>query len=234
MQNVGSSTAEYGKQLSSIYENLKTKSTEANKEAHDMAEQMQKDFPKILEKGEEFDERFSGYLTNVTTNLEKVVEAINAVTEALSGVDKKWSLPDLLRQALGEHANPRDSEILDENPTEGFASGGYTGKWGSTNGKLAVLHQKEIVLNEDDTSNMLKTVDIVRDISNVINLNNAIDPNMFSNIIDYNRLAAIGAADLQQNVHIDASFPNVQSHSEIELALNNLINSASQYVNRKR
>ena len=38
---------------------------------------------------------------------------------------------------------------------------------------------------------------------------------------------------LDQNVHIEASFPNVQSHSEIELALNNLINSASQYVNRK-
>ena len=42
-----------------------------------------------------------------------------------------------------------------------------------------------------------------------------------------------GAGTMDQNVHIEANFPNVQSHSEIELALNNLINSASQYVNRK-
>jgi len=51
--------------------------------------------------------------------------------------------------------------------------------------------------------------------------------------INYNSLAAVGSTGLQQQVHIDASFPNVQSHNEIELALNNLINSASQYVNRK-
>jgi hypothetical protein len=31
-----------------------------------------------------------------------------------------------------------------------FASGGYTGDWG-TDGKLALLHEKEIVLNEEDT-----------------------------------------------------------------------------------
>ena len=234
MQNVGSSTAEYGEKLSSIYDGLKTKSTEAKDAAKGMADQMQEDFPKILEQGREFDEKFSGYLSNITTNLENVVKAINDVTAALSGVDKKWNLQDLLSQALGKNANSKDSEILDEDPTAGFDTGGYTGKWGSTNGKLAVLHQKEIVLNEDDTSNMLKAVDIVRSISNAINLNNAINPNMFSNIIDYSKLAAAGTTDLQQQVHIEASFPNVQSHSEIELAFNNLINSASQYVNRKR
>lgn len=234
MQNVGSSTAEYGEKLSSIYDGLKTKSTEAKDAAKGMADQMQEDFPKIIEQGREFDEKFSGYLSNITTNLENVVKAINDVTAALSGVDKKWNLQDLLSQALGKNANPKDSEILDEDPTAGFDTGGYTGKWGSTNGKLAVLHQKEIVLNEDDTSNMLKAIDIVRSISNAINLNNAINPNMFSNIIDYSKLAAAGTTDLQQQVHIEASFPNVQSHSEIELAFNNLINSASQYVNRKR
>lgn len=99
---------------------------------------------------------------------------------------------------------------------------------------MAILHQKELVLNEDDTDKMLKTVDIVRNISNVVNLNNSIDPNLFSRAIDYKALAGLGSADLQQQVHIDASFPNVVDHNEIELALNNLVNSATQYVNRKR
>ena len=38
---------------------------------------------------------------------------------------------------------------------------------------------------------------------------------------------------IEQNVHIDASFPNVQDHNEIEEAINDLINSATQYANRK-
>ena len=38
---------------------------------------------------------------------------------------------------------------------------------------------------------------------------------------------------IEQNVHIEASFPGVQDRSEIEEAFNNLINRASQYANRK-
>jgi len=38
---------------------------------------------------------------------------------------------------------------------------------------------------------------------------------------------------LEQNVHIEASFPGVQDRNEIEEALNNIINTASQYANRK-
>ena len=37
-----------------------------------------------------------------------------------------------------------------------------------------------------------------------------------------------GNGTLEQNVHIDANFPNVQSSKEIEDAINNLTNVASQ------
>ena len=110
------------------------------------------------------------------------------------------------------------------------ASGGYTGDWGDNSGKLSILHRKEIVLNQEDTSNLLSSVRIVRGIAD--NLQSQIFKT--GNIgINYSSLGGIGAGELEQQVHIEASFPNVQSHSEIELALNNLINSASQYVNRK-
>ena len=109
-------------------------------------------------------------------------------------------------------------------------TGGYTGSWGS-DGRLAMLHEKELVLNKEDTANILNVVDSVR--SMVSNFgNNALD-NLAKAITSSGSLALAGAETLDQNVHIEASFPNVQSHSEIELALNNLINSASQYVNRK-
>jgi hypothetical protein len=42
----------------------------------------------------------------------------------------------------------------------------------------------------------------------------------------------IGEA-LEQQVHIEASFPGVQDRNEIEEAFNNLVNRASQYANRK-
>ena len=52
-----------------------------------------------------------------------------------------------------------------------------------------------------------------------------------------NRLSATGlggltGSKLEQNVHIDATFPNVTSANEIENALNNLVNVASQRINR--
>lgn len=43
-----------------------------------------------------------------------------------------------------------------------FRSGGYTGNF--TGDRLAVLHEKELVLNKHDTSNLLNAVDIVRDL----------------------------------------------------------------------
>jgi hypothetical protein len=42
-----------------------------------------------------------------------------------------------------------------------------------------------------------------------------------------------GGEVLEQQVHIEASFPGVQDRNEIEEAFNTLINRASQYANRK-
>ena len=38
----------------------------------------------------------------------------------------------------------------------------------------------------------------------------------------------VGGNGLEQNVHIEANFPNVTNHNEIEEALRNLVNAASQ------
>jgi hypothetical protein len=43
----------------------------------------------------------------------------------------------------------------------GFDTGGYTGEWGG-DGKLGVLHEKELILNKDDTANLLKMIEICR------------------------------------------------------------------------
>lgn len=114
-------------------------------------------------------------------------------------------------------------------PTQ-YATGGYTGDWGTSDGKVALLHEKELVLNKKDTANILDSVNIVRDMNNQINRN-----------IRYASFAQQVAAqikgqlqnELKQNVEIQAMFPSVTNSNEIEDAFNNLVNAAAQYVNSK-
>ena len=112
----------------------------------------------------------------------------------------------------------------------GFDTGGYTGAWGSE-GRLAMLHQKELVLNARDTENMLNAVNIIRDISRVIDLNAASSANAF-NLIS-STYATNGGQTIEQEVTIHAEFPNATDHTEIEEAFNTLINQAAQFANRK-
>lgn len=106
-----------------------------------------------------------------------------------------------------------------------FDTGGYTGTWDNT-GRLAMLHQKQLVLNATDTANILKVVDLVRDM-NILALSRM---DQLSGAIPSYSTLADGVNSIEQTVHIDASFPNVSNSNEIENALNNLINRASQYA----
>jgi len=51
----------------------------------------------------------------------------------------------------------------------GFATGGYTGEWGPY-GKMAMLHEKELVLNQGDTANFLASMEILERILEIIDL----------------------------------------------------------------
>lgn len=114
------------------------------------------------------------------------------------------------------------------NTTQKYDTGGYTGEWGQ-DGKLAVLHQKELVLNASDTANMLDIVNVVRDIVRQIDAQALYSR---GRRFDLPRIET-RAETLEQNVHIEANFPNATSHQEIEQAFDNLINLASQYANKK-
>lgn len=114
---------------------------------------------------------------------------------------------------------------------KGYDTGGYTGTWGDE-GKLALLHQKELVLNAQDTQNMLNAVDILRDITN------SIGNTMLNRLAQLNAgakgvLASTNGDTLEQNVHIEATFPNVQNSNEIEEAFRNLTNIAAQRAYRQ-
>ena len=114
---------------------------------------------------------------------------------------------------------------------QSYDTGGYTGEWGPE-GKLALLHQKELILNAQDTENFLTATTMLREISQMLD-NNALLASL--GMINLSAMSVNTEADkiLQQDVTIHADFPNVTDHNEIEMAIDNLINAASQYANRK-
>lgn len=170
------------------------------------------------------------------------VNAVSAVTDAYA--KKRESIQATIRDLeayvteLQRVANAEKGDFSDPAPdtsssgdgensgdAAGFDTGGYTGEWGPS-GKLAVLHQKELVLNATDTANLLSVVDMIR----------ALDMHAMSaqigGILSTPGFHGGESGNLEQNVKIEASFPNVQDRNEIEEAFNNLINRASQYANR--
>lgn len=123
----------------------------------------------------------------------------------------------------------KDKEYTDKTLSAiGFSSGGYTGAWGPE-GKLAVLHEKELILNQDDTQNILSTVSLIRELVNMIDAQ-AASASLFNLISTPSPNPNTNT--LEQKVEITAEFPNVNDRYEIEEAFNNLVNRASQYANK--
>ena len=112
-----------------------------------------------------------------------------------------------------------------------FDTGGYTGEWSSTQGKLAVLHQKELVLNKQDTANMLEMIQMVREMQqNELKMRMTQLNNEIQDIVKQNaQVEKIQSKDdLKQSVEMNVNFPNVNSKKEIEQALTELVNLAAQ------
>jgi hypothetical protein len=95
-----------------------------------------------------------------------------------------------------------------------------------------MLHQKELVLNADDTKNFLAAVNIVRELSAAIDLKALAYQNALGQMGGTIRMSH-EPQRLQQDVTIHAEFPNVTERNEIEAAFNSLMNQATQYVYRK-
>lgn len=119
-----------------------------------------------------------------------------------------------------------------------FATGGYTGEWtgGSQNGRIALLHQKELVLNAEDTINMLNAVKIASGMmERIAGLNSSVLDNLVANR-GLSNIETGGTVDSSshQVINIQADFPNANSADEIRQAFNNLINIASQRASGNR
>ena len=89
---------------------------------------------------------------------------------------------------------------------------------------MAMLHEKELVLKPGDTENFLASMNVLERILQVLDLQAV--SSQLGGLLTSPGLPGAGGV-LEQNVHIEASFPNATDHNEIEEAFGNLINLAS-------
>lgn len=216
MNAADTSVEDFGEDIGASIDEVVAKSEEGATAVEDMADRMNTAVNDLMDTIQSWQESYGLAMEEIINDNLAVIASINELT-------KKLSLEDY-------DASVSWNFTKREEPT-GMASGGYTGSWGKE-GKLGVLHEKELVLNASDTANMLDMLQITRDMINTIDLQaqNA--------RLGFGELVASSIRDpmsevLEQNVHIVAEFPNVVDHNEIEQALLNLNNTASQYANRK-
>lgn len=170
---------------------------------------------------------------------EKLGFNTSITTEELNSIIKDKNNKNLVEQAAGGN-KVFTEEYLKQHGIKRYATGGYTGEWGPE-GKLGILDEKELILNQNDTENLLSIVDTVRDIgpmlfnkikeflnNNIMMNNNLLNGQDFFGKLDANN----NKQSIEQNIVINADFPGVSTALEIETALNNLTNDAIQYVRR--
>lgn len=168
----------------------------------------------------------------------QMINATGTKTQITSIDSKKAGLIGYGR--IGNNTSSVDEFIKRYN---GAASGAYTGDWGPgqgigiDNGKIIKVHPKELILNKSDTRNILRAVDIVRNMNDWVDKQVQQMSSISSSKLDSLFNSAIPRYDTQpikQEVTIQADFPGVTDHYEIEEALSNLSNNAAQYISANK
>lgn len=125
-------------------------------------------------------------------------------------------------------------------------TGGYTGNWNSKEGKIGILHQKELVLNAYDTENFLEAIKIIERMlaqntlaeqikENFLNKELTAEERVKQNaeLISIMKLQTETGKGIEQIVNVNANFPNARDAEEIKTALEGLANQMTQYAYSK-
>ena len=198
------------------------KIVEASKDGAEAIDQMAKEmteaFGAIADSVSNWQETYGMAMQEIVNSNMDVIESFNKMLETLSLGDKKITVSyDIIENQ--------------DTPAAAFDTGGYTGEWGR-GGRVAIVHQKELILNEDDTSNFLSAIELTRMMLETIDLN-ARQASLGLGGLIASTIKEDNTQTLEQQVHITAEFPGITDHYEVENALTNLVNRAAQYANRK-
>lgn len=222
MNSAGTSIGTFGDDATETLKAISEASKETKDSVVDMAESAEEAINGVTEAITNWEDAYSKVLKETLAGNEQLINSFNELLRAWSGVS---SLPD---------TTPESKKVSTQSAptpkTSSFDTGGYTGSWGA-DGKFALLHEKELILNAEDTKNFLTAIDTVRQISDMIDLNALSSSGGLTSL--FAAKASTSDRTLQQEVTIHAEFPNVEDKDQISAAFNDLVNLASQYANRK-
>ncbi|MFK3812389.1 phage tail tape measure protein [Bacillus halotolerans] len=212
-------------QQEALDEFIKDRSNTKRKEA--LQDQLEKDQDAINDKYDNLtnDERafkkiedklMNGKITDITKQLNEFSKFINSNMESIGK-----SISNNLIDKLKEASNAL-STVVKGNTTgkkvSSFDTGGYTGT-GLGGGKLAFLHDKELILNKTDTENMLQAVKEVRKLSNIdLEAEKQVKPDLskYKDILSSVSFAAgkLGLPNLNANVKTNVPNSIVNNNTE--------------------
>jgi TP901 family phage tail tape measure protein len=103
-----------------------------------------------------------------------------------------------------------------------FESGGFTGNWAGSEGKFAMLHQKELVLNKNQTSDILQSVKVLDKFKHLL-------PKL--NIPKFNNNTNNGSIHFDKLIHIDniEKDANINIDSLLDTAMDKFITRMKPY-----
>lgn len=159
-------------------------------------------------------------------NAANTADAANAMVDAFDRLNggkgsssKKTSKKDL-EKLNGDIAMHEATKYLH---LDKFDTGGYTGEWTNSGnnkeGRMAMLHEKELVLNAEDTQNILKTVSLQREMAQFTRMSTPQTP-----------INNQPTQQIEQKVEINADFPNANNREEIVEAFNGMKARAISYI----
>ena len=218
MEAAGTTTEGFAEDTKANIEAIVTASQDGAAAVDAMATEMTEAFSAVTDSVTAWQETYGIAMQEIIDSNTAVIESFNDMIAALA-IDE------------GSLTVTYDINTAPETDPEQFDTGGYTGEWGNK-GKIAVVHEKELILNEDDTTNFLSAIQVTRAMLETIDLN-AKQASLGMGSLVASTVKDEAVQTLEQEVHITAEFPNVSDHNEVEEALRNLMNTASQYANRK-
>ena len=151
---------------------------------------------------------YTNTVATLTAEIQKLIASMGVMASSISQAKTE-------QQSYQERVSidRDDNEIIKRIPK--FDTGGMTSAWGSE-GKLAMLHEKELVLNKDDTKNFLDGMKFLKGISF----------SGISSLIGKISNKSNGTNDISQDIKVYAEFPNATNQDEIKKAIMSLPSSA--------
>ena len=219
----------FSEMVSGVVSGIGELSTATEASISTLADTMTDEFATALQAAVNWESQYVSEMMQMIAQTEAEVTAVNNLIAALSGLDTTalYAAANATVGAAG--AGQASTSAANAAEQAAKATAAYSTNPYYASGEKKMTEDFLHIVNDNMVDCNVQLDDIIRILE--------LQVNAFSEGLGA-LISAPGIMNesqdiLEQNIHIDVSFPSVTEHSEIEKAFDNLINRAAQYANRK-